>query len=97
MLGERVDELAQLLGPLLQVVVHRRDEPSACVRDPAQRRERLTFVRHQIDGDNRVVHTRDSFDHRPRVVRRRVVHDHDLTAQLPLREERVRAAYEFGQ
>ena len=93
---QRVVEHPEVLGPELQVVIDRRDETSARIRDPAERRAGLAVIRQQVHADDAGMVTGQLADHRPGRVRRRVVHQHDLATQSALGKQGLGARHQLG-
>ena len=95
--GQASEQLRNLLGGVLQVVVHRHDDAVACSADAAQQCVVLAEVAHQVDAADPVVPAGELLDHPPAAVAASVVYEDEFIARSGLFEHGPDPGHQLGQ
>ena len=96
-LAELFEQLRDLLGGVLQVVVHRHDDVVACGADAAQQCIVLAEVAHQVDAADPVVPGGELLDHPPAAVAAPVVDEDELIGRSGLLEHGPEPGHQLGR
>ena len=76
--GQPVEQQADVLRLVLQVIVHRHDHTVACDPNSTEERVMLTKVPHERNSANPLVAMAELLDNRPAMIRAAVVDQHNL-------------------
>jgi hypothetical protein len=94
---ERIEQLGDLLGRVLQIVVHGDHDGAGGRPDAAQQGVVLTVVAHQVDAAHARLARRQLQDDLPARVAAAVVDQHDLGARRAAGQHRSQPGDQLGQ